>query len=71
MAKRIYCFVMDDCIRAEIDLGNYALAAMALKDAASVDVGRGDLDMILLGDPDTTVAVSQVIFDAAKTYICR
>lgn len=68
---KMICVVLDDSVVAEISSGNYALAAMALKDAASVDVGRGDLDMILLGDPDTTVAVSQVIFDAAKTYICR
>lgn len=68
---KMICVVLDDDIVTEISSGNDALATVALKNAASVDVGRGDLDMILLGDPDTTVAVSQIIFDAAKTYICR
>ena len=69
MAKRIYCFVMDDCIRAEIDLGNYALAAAYLSraDSYSLELGDGDIDMVLFDGEDETLAVlADVIIDACN-----
>lgn len=69
MSKKIYCIIIEDDIKAEIVAGNYALAAVCLNAAVSMDIGEGDIDMITRGDPDTTVEVSSIIFDACKKDI--
>ncbi len=71
MSMKMVCVVVEDEIAAEIEMGNYALAAILLKKGAKVDVGLGDLSMILEGDADTTTAVCSVVYEAAKEFHTR
>ena len=75
MAKRIYCFVLDDCIRAEIDLGNYALAAVVLSqsDSYSLPITEDEIQAVThmdesdeLGDRGSDILVNKfdVVIDA-------
>lgn len=74
MAKRIYCFVMDDSIREEVELGNYAMAAVYLSDAASEEITDQEMDAILKCGEDADASVdafvekTDVIIKAINKY---
>ena len=71
MGMKMVCVVVEDSIAAEIELGNYALAAILLKKGAKVEVSQADLSAVLEGDPDTTTAIDSVVYESAKEFFTR
>lgn len=79
MAKKIYCFVMDDSIREEIEKGNYALAACYLSssDAYALPIHEEEIIAVThtdqsdeLGEAGNDVLVDKydVVIDAINDY---
>ena len=73
MAKRIYCFIMDDAVLGDIKKGNRGLAALYLQSdrGASLPITDEEIKKILEGDPDTFVEAADIIVDACAKDVER